>query len=108
MERGVQPGKKLGQIDMRAIASTLAKIMGFALPDAEARPIDVKGLQLNTLRGIGGGQHVIISLLRKERGNDLRWSGSRLPRMAAIPGFWLRTGQLPTGHPVDHRGEAIG
>jgi len=42
MGRGVQPGKKLGQIDMRGIASTLAKIMGFALPDAEVRAIDVK------------------------------------------------------------------
>lgn len=42
MGQGIAPARALGQIDMRAIAPTLAGIMGFALPDAEARPVDVK------------------------------------------------------------------
>lgn len=42
MGKGVAAGKDLGRIDMRAIAPTLATIMGGALPDAEARPIDLR------------------------------------------------------------------
>jgi predicted AlkP superfamily pyrophosphatase or phosphodiesterase len=33
--KGIDAGKSYGEIDMRSIAPTLAKIMGFALPDAE-------------------------------------------------------------------------
>lgn len=40
--QGVARGKDLGAIDMRAIAPTLAKIMGAALPDADMAPIDVR------------------------------------------------------------------
>ena len=39
MGKGVAKGKDLGQIDMRAIAPTLAKIMGAALPDAQAKAV---------------------------------------------------------------------
>jgi predicted AlkP superfamily pyrophosphatase or phosphodiesterase len=35
MGKGVAKGRNLGEIDMRAIAPTLAKVMGVALPDAE-------------------------------------------------------------------------
>jgi predicted AlkP superfamily pyrophosphatase or phosphodiesterase len=35
MGKGIAAGKSYGEIDMRAIAPTLAKIMGVALPDAE-------------------------------------------------------------------------
>ena len=42
MGKGVAKGKDLGQIDMRAIAPTLAKIMGAALPDAQAKAIDLQ------------------------------------------------------------------
>lgn len=42
MGKGVPAGKHLGVIDMRAIAPTLAKIMGAALPDAEAAPLSLK------------------------------------------------------------------
>lgn len=42
MGKGVKPGKDLGQIDMRAIAPTLAKVMGASLPDAEDKPIDLR------------------------------------------------------------------
>jgi predicted AlkP superfamily pyrophosphatase or phosphodiesterase len=35
MGKGVARGRNLGEVDMRAIAPTLAKIMGVALPDAE-------------------------------------------------------------------------
>lgn len=35
MGKGVQKGRNLGEIDMRAIAPTLAKFMGLTLPDAE-------------------------------------------------------------------------
>lgn len=42
MGKGVPAGKDLGQIDMRAIAPTLAKIMGATLPDAEAAAIDLR------------------------------------------------------------------
>lgn len=35
MGKGVQKGSNLGEIDMRAIAPTLAKFMGLTLPDAE-------------------------------------------------------------------------
>lgn len=38
----VPAGKNLGQIDMRAIAPTLASVMGVSLPDAELKPIDVQ------------------------------------------------------------------
>ncbi|MEP7349680.1 MAG: ectonucleotide pyrophosphatase/phosphodiesterase [Sphingorhabdus sp.] len=39
MGKGVAKGRNLGEIDMRSIAPTLAKIMGVALPDAELPPI---------------------------------------------------------------------
>jgi predicted AlkP superfamily pyrophosphatase or phosphodiesterase len=39
MGQGVAKGRNLGEIDMRAIAPTLAKIMGAALPDAELPPL---------------------------------------------------------------------
>ncbi len=35
MGNGIAKGRNLGEIDMRAIAPTLAKVMGVALPDAE-------------------------------------------------------------------------
>lgn len=35
MGKGIQKGRNLGEIDMRAIAPTLAKAMGLTLPDAE-------------------------------------------------------------------------
>jgi predicted AlkP superfamily pyrophosphatase or phosphodiesterase len=35
MGKGVPKGRNLGEIDMRAIAPTLAQAMGLALPDAE-------------------------------------------------------------------------
>ncbi|NWK97173.1 alkaline phosphatase family protein [Sphingobium lactosutens] len=41
MGKGVAPGKDLGQIDMRAIAPTLARVMGAELPDAEKPAIDL-------------------------------------------------------------------
>lgn len=41
MGKGVAPGKDLGRIDMRAIAPTLARIMGATLPDAQQPPIDL-------------------------------------------------------------------
>ena len=37
--KGVPAGKKLGSVDMRAIAPTLAAIMGFPLPAAEQPPL---------------------------------------------------------------------
>jgi len=36
MGKGIPAGKQLGEIDMRAIAPTLARCLGVALPDAEA------------------------------------------------------------------------
>jgi len=39
MGAGVQKGRNLGEIDMRAIAPTLAKAMGLTLPDAEVPAI---------------------------------------------------------------------
>lgn len=39
MGKPVPAGKDLGQIDMRAIAPTLAEIMRVSLPDAEERPV---------------------------------------------------------------------
>ncbi len=42
MGKGIAAGKDLGRIDMRAIAPTLATIMGGTLPDAEAAPIDLR------------------------------------------------------------------
>lgn len=39
--KGIAAGKDLGLIDMRAIAPTLARIMGAALPAAEAQPLPV-------------------------------------------------------------------
>jgi predicted AlkP superfamily pyrophosphatase or phosphodiesterase len=39
MGKGVAKGRNLGEIDMRSIAPTLAKIMGVALPDAELPPL---------------------------------------------------------------------
>ncbi|MCI4591640.1 ectonucleotide pyrophosphatase/phosphodiesterase [Sphingobium sp. BYY-5] len=41
MGKGVTAGKDLGQVDMRAIAPTLARIMGAELPDAEKPPLDL-------------------------------------------------------------------
>ncbi|WCP13975.1 hypothetical protein sphantq_02414 [Sphingobium sp. AntQ-1] len=42
MGKGIAAGKDLGRIDMRAIAPTLATIMGGTLPDAQAAPIDLR------------------------------------------------------------------
>lgn len=42
MGKGIAAGKDLARIDMRAIAPTLAKIMGGTLPDADAPPIDLQ------------------------------------------------------------------
>jgi predicted AlkP superfamily pyrophosphatase or phosphodiesterase len=39
MGASVQKGRNLGEIDMRAIAPTLAKAMGLMLPDAEVPAI---------------------------------------------------------------------
>lgn len=41
MGKGVKPGLNLGEVDMRAIAPTLAKLMGGTLPDAEAPALDL-------------------------------------------------------------------
>jgi predicted AlkP superfamily pyrophosphatase or phosphodiesterase len=40
MGPGVPHGRDMGQIDMRAIAPTLARIMGASLPEAQAKPLD--------------------------------------------------------------------
>jgi hypothetical protein len=37
--KGVAKGRNLGEIDMRSIAPTLAKMMGVNLPDAELAPL---------------------------------------------------------------------
>lgn len=42
MGQGVAAGKNLGRIDMRAIAPTLAQIMGGTLPDADGTAIDLR------------------------------------------------------------------
>jgi predicted AlkP superfamily pyrophosphatase or phosphodiesterase len=42
MGKGVPAGRDLGLIDMRAIAPTLARVMGATLPDAEGRAIDLR------------------------------------------------------------------
>ena len=42
MGEGIPAGRKLGQVDMRAIAPTLARIMGASLPDAEKPAIDLR------------------------------------------------------------------
>lgn len=42
MGKGVARGKDLGQIDMRAIAPTLAGLLGADLPDAELPALDVR------------------------------------------------------------------
>ncbi|WP_088182264.1 alkaline phosphatase family protein [Sphingobium sp. Z007] len=42
MGKGIAAGKDLGRIDMRAIAPTLATIMGGTLPDADSAPIDLR------------------------------------------------------------------
>jgi hypothetical protein len=39
MGKGVAKGRNLGEIDMRSIASTLAKILDISLPDAELSPL---------------------------------------------------------------------
>lgn len=39
MGPGVARGRSLGEIDMRAIAPTLASVLGVSLPDAEAKPL---------------------------------------------------------------------
>jgi predicted AlkP superfamily pyrophosphatase or phosphodiesterase len=36
---GIQPNHALGEIDMRAIAPTLAKLLGVSLPQAEGKPV---------------------------------------------------------------------
>jgi predicted AlkP superfamily pyrophosphatase or phosphodiesterase len=38
---GIAAGKNLGEIDMRAIAPTLARVMGVPLPTADLKPLDV-------------------------------------------------------------------
>ena len=38
--KGVPKGKSLGVIDMRAIAPTLARIMGFAMPSADVPAVN--------------------------------------------------------------------
>jgi predicted AlkP superfamily pyrophosphatase or phosphodiesterase len=38
---GIAAGKNLGEIDMRAIAPTLARLMGVPLPTADLKPLDV-------------------------------------------------------------------
>ena len=38
---GIQAGLNLGEIDMRAIAPTLARLMGLPLPTADLQPLDV-------------------------------------------------------------------
>jgi predicted AlkP superfamily pyrophosphatase or phosphodiesterase len=40
MGKDIPAGRDLGRIDMRGIAPTLARIMGFSLPDAEDAPLD--------------------------------------------------------------------
>jgi predicted AlkP superfamily pyrophosphatase or phosphodiesterase len=42
MGKGVPKGRDLGVIDMRAVAPTLARIMGASLPDAQGRAIDLR------------------------------------------------------------------
>lgn len=42
MGKGVAAGKDMGPIDMRAIAPTLARIMGTDLPDAQVAPVAVQ------------------------------------------------------------------
>jgi predicted AlkP superfamily pyrophosphatase or phosphodiesterase len=39
---GIAAGKDLGEIDMRAVAPTLASLMGVALPTADVKPLDVR------------------------------------------------------------------
>jgi len=39
---GIAKGRDLGEIDMRAIAPTLAKVMGATLPEAEKPPLPVQ------------------------------------------------------------------
>jgi hypothetical protein len=39
---GIAAGKNLGEIDMRAIAPTLARLMGVPLPTADLMPLDVR------------------------------------------------------------------
>ena len=41
MGKGVAAGKDLGRVDMRAVAPTLAKLLGASLPAAELPPIDL-------------------------------------------------------------------
>jgi predicted AlkP superfamily pyrophosphatase or phosphodiesterase len=38
---GIAAGRSLGEIDMRAIAPTLARVMGVSLPSADLKPLDV-------------------------------------------------------------------
>ena len=39
---GIAAGRNLGEIDMRAIAPTLARLMGVPLPTADLKPLDVQ------------------------------------------------------------------
>jgi hypothetical protein len=41
MGKGIAKAKDLGQIDMRAIAPTIARLLGASLPDAEAPALAV-------------------------------------------------------------------
>lgn len=43
MGAGIPQGRALGEIDMRAIAPTLAEILGVALPDAEVPALELAG-----------------------------------------------------------------
>ena len=38
---GIARGRRLGVIDMRSIAPTLARVMGVPFPSAESRPQDI-------------------------------------------------------------------
>jgi hypothetical protein len=40
---GIPAGRNLGEIDMRAIAPTLARLMAVPLPTADLKPLDVQG-----------------------------------------------------------------
>lgn len=42
MGQGIAKGRDLGIVDMRAIAPTLAGLLGTSLPDAEGKPLDVQ------------------------------------------------------------------
>jgi predicted AlkP superfamily pyrophosphatase or phosphodiesterase len=37
--QGIKPGTKLGEIDNRSVAPTIAKLLGFEIPNAEGKPL---------------------------------------------------------------------